>query len=155
MGTYALLVGNVAISILDASPEVATEIGLILANPPVAKGWIWNGSAWLAPDPVPVLPRYILELSEWVDSWTEAEWENLQGAAFERGYALDWPGHPLDGVTAPQNVQRRLRQLFDAIKLTNSFDVQSEKAYQFYDYLTSKNFTTAARQVELQAGVIE
>ena len=118
-------------------------------------GWVWDG-ATLSPAPAPApVTRYLLDLGEWTATWTEDEWENLQGAAYERGYTVDWPGHPLDGNTVPKGTQRRLRQLFDAIKLTNSFDVRSDKADQFYNYLESVSFIDAARKDELQAGVTE
>ena len=125
-------------------------------------GWTWDGADTFPPVPPPPVTRYILDLAEWTESWTQDEWENLQGAAYERGYVVDWPGHPLDGVSPSQGVQRKLRQLFAdetrrilRYKLTNSFDVRSEKADQFYGYLESVSFIDSARRTELQAGVTE
>lgn len=117
-------------------------------------GWIWDGNTLERPTPTSET-RYVLTMDEWVGTWTQDEWENLQGAAYERGYTVDWTGHPLDGQTVPKGTQRRLRQLFDAITLTNSFDVISDKANAFYGYLESVQFIDSARRAELQSGVTE
>lgn len=117
-------------------------------------GWVWDGSTLERPTPISE-PRYVLNMAEWVGTWTNDEWENLQGAAYERGYTVDWTGHPLDGQTVPKGTQRQLRQLFDAITLTNSFDVLSDRAQVFYGYLETVSFITSARRVELQSGVTD
>lgn len=107
-------------------------------------GWLWDGSTLSAPPHVAQY-RTLLTQSEWIQSWTESEWRTLKKAA--RG--------DLSPTPVPDGVSERLDHLFDSIRLTNSFDVKSDAADQFYQYLQDQGFIDQARRDELQQGILE
>lgn len=133
------VVTNVAVWETDpGAPWVALPEEVV-----VAIGWSYDGSVFtppVVPDPA---PRTLLTQAEWIESWTAAEWRQLKRAA----------SGALSPSPVPDNVSNKLDQLLDSIRLTNSFDVQSEKANQFYGYLVAQGFITQARADELQSGI--
>jgi len=104
----------------------------------VGIGWQWNGTTWRAPEPPPTVYRKILSGLEWVETFTADEWRSLKSLSQQD--------------TTPG---RRLDQLLDAIKLTNSVDIASPKMQQFYSYLVNQGWITQARADELQTGIQE
>lgn len=135
--------------IIDTGVVVAVMVGNYTPDAPwqvvpdnVEAGWLFDGTNYTAPpDPGPQY-RTNLTAMEWVNTWTDNEWNTLKRAA--NG----------DIPAVPAGVVKRLDKLFDAIKLTGSFDVASATANTFYDYLEAQNFIDAARKAELQQGVL-
>jgi len=142
MAEYAEVENGVAVNVIIAEPEfIAEQPGTwvdITNEAGVGIGWQWDGTTWTEPAPPAPVTRYVLTGLEWVQTWTEDEWRSLKTLAQQD--------------TTPG---RRLDQLLDAIKLTNSVDLESGTMQQFYSYIVAQGWITQARADELQAGIQE
>jgi hypothetical protein len=147
MARYAEVISNIVERIIIAElNELPATTGFWddVSNKLCNVGWIEAGGTYTAPVPVPTT-RFVLDRAEWVYTWTPSELRSLKKAA----------AGDLSPAPVPDAVSEKIDQLIMAIQLTNSFDVQSDKAYQFYDYLVQEGFITQARADELQAGITE
>jgi len=137
---YGLIDNGVVTAVLEAT--YVPDAPWVVVPDQVEPGWLFDGTDYTAPPAPPSEYRTTLSALEWVETWTADEWRTLKRAAAGQIPAV------------PEDVEKRLDQLLDAIKLTGSFDVQSPAAVVFYDYLESQNFIDAARKAELQQGVL-
>ena len=134
----AKIENGVVTQVIRATNEEALVLGgewIDVTGTAVSIKDLYDGNVF---SPAPYVPRYrtLLTAEEFVDSWSSAEWRSLKNLAAGTG-----------------NVAEKLDQLLDAIKLTNSFDVNGTKAGQFYGYLVTQAFITQARADELQLGI--
>lgn len=97
----------------------------------------WTGIAWESKTYVPQYRKTLTAL-EWVETWTADEWRSLK-----------------DTAQGTSTVAKRLDQLLDAIRLTGSFNLDSNTANTFYGFLESNGYITAQRRAELTQGILE
>jgi len=143
---------NVVVS--KGTPSAPTA-GEYLPQPyGVGIGWTRSGGVWTGPageaqpvEPPPPGPQYrkLLTGWEWVATWTDSEWRQLKRAA----------SGDLSPTPITDNVSQKLDQLLDAIRWTDSVNLEAQKMKSFYDYLVSQGFITQARADELQEGILE
>lgn len=102
-------------------------------------GWEFRTPVY-PPEPPPATPKYrkVLSATEWVETWSSDEWRQLKTAA--------------QGTTA---VAKRLDQLLDAVKLTGSFNLESQMATNFYNFLETNGYITPQRRAVLTQGILE
>ena len=137
MGRYAKIESGIVTNVIIAE---AIDIGGIpgqwidVTNIIAAPGYSYSGGVFTAPAPV---YRKLLSGIEWIETWTDQEWRTLKNAA-----------------TQDNAVGRTLDKFLDAIRITNSLDLNSTRATQFYNYLEASGFITAQRKAELTQGVL-
>ena len=142
MARYAEVSTGIVTTIIIAEREDDKGPGswLDVTEMTCAIGDTYDGGVFISP---PVPKKTILTQQEFVEIWTADEWRQLKRAA-----AGDLSPSPVS-----ENISARLDQLFDAIRLTDSFDVAGDTADQFFGYLVTQGFITQARADELQAGL--
>ena len=115
----------------------------------VGVGWTRVGTVWTGPngetqpvEPVPVpVYRKLLSGWEWVDTWTDAEW--------------DWID--VQRNTTPRTTAiKELRRLMDAIRWTDSVNVASTNVDPFYNWLLNNGIPGGQTRIdELREGILE
>lgn len=104
-------------------------------------GRVWNGTGY---DDPPAVFRTLLNYQEWTETWTEDEWDTLRIAIRDNIYN----GNPI-----PEAFRKRLNKWHDAIRVTNSIDVQGAMYDDLLTRFVNAGFITAQRKAELQAGI--
>jgi len=138
MALYGLIENGICVNIVESDTAPDTGETWVEATGGAGIGWQWDGTTWSEPAPPPTVYRKLLTGLEWVETFTADEWHSLKSFSQQD--------------TTPG---RRLDQLLDAIKLTNSIDISSPKMQQFYAYLVNQGWITQARADELQTGISE
>jgi hypothetical protein len=133
---------DIAVEIADFSPDAVNwpDVWYMCVDACYI-GCLWNGTEFTDPqggalplDPEPEL-KYLLTGAEWVERFTDVEWKWLKDQR---------------NTDPPSNAQRRLDQMMDAIRWTNSCDVSPGGPLQeFYDWLVAQGMAQA-RADELQ-----
>lgn len=118
---------------MSYQPLAFQDFGLI--------GKIWNGTGY---DDPPAVLRTLLDYREWVETWTEDEWDTLRVAIRDNTYN----SNPI-----PDAFRKKLNRWHDAIRVTNSVDVQAPAYGDLLDRFVSVGFITVQRKAELQAGI--
>lgn len=88
--------------------------------------------------------RTLLNYEEWLYTWTPDEWDIVRTAVREGTY---------NGNAIPQQARRRLQQFHDAVSVTASIDVSSQRYSDILDQFVAVGFITAQRKAELVSGV--
>ena len=115
----------------------------------VQVGWGYDGTNFFP------VARKDLTISEWTATFTPAEWEQSENAAYV-------PGFVLDGAAVSDAVRQEWRQYLDVIKSNvpgpgadqRAVDVLQPPVDNYYTFLVAQNFITEARKTELQAGIL-
>ena len=112
-------------------------------------GWGYDGTNFFP------VARKDLTIAEWTATFTPAEWEESENAAYV-------PGFVLDGAVVSDSVRQEWRQYLDVIKSNvpgpgadqRAVDVLQPPVDNYYTFLVNVFFITEARKAELQAGIL-
>jgi len=112
-------------------------------------GWGYDGANFYP------IARTEMTIAEWTATFTPAEWEQSENAAYQ-------PGFVLDGAAVSDAVRQEWRQYLDVIKSNipgpgqdqRAVDVLQPPVDNYYTFLVAQNFITEARKVELQSGIL-
>lgn len=122
--------------------------------PDVKVGWLYISDTDFEP-PAPVQTyRYDLTIAQWTETFTPAEWEESENAAYV-------PGFVLDGAVVSDAVRQEWRQYLDVIKSNIPGPGEDQQAVNvlqppidnYYNFLVNVFFITEARKAELQEGI--
>ena len=115
--------------------------------PRAGKGWDSDGSTATAPVR-PATYRTKLAYDEWVNTFSQDEWEELQDSAYIKD-------HVFNSVAVPEGQRRRLRLFFDAMKARSEIDIKASGPNKFYGFLVTWGYIDSPRRAELQQGIQE
>lgn len=136
---YALIQDGAVVNVIVATPQTIGEFpGTWVELTAGGLGWLYDGSTFTAPPPAEPVYRKLLTGTEWVLTFTDAEWAWLKTQR-----AL---------TTA---AGKQLDKFMDAIRWTNSIDVASPTVDTFYSWLLTNNIPGGQTRIdELRAGVL-
>ena len=123
---------------VDQQPNTSWYVDVTAVSPRPNPGWTYDGVNFTEPAYVPTT-RYILTGPEWVEAFTDVEWQWLKTRRN-------------DGTAAGD----RLDQMMDAIRWTNSVDVSATEMDEFYTWLLNQGLPGGQTRIdELRSGITE
>jgi len=147
--------GIYEMSTVPLSTDGLGEFVDISLLPDVKVGWIYTSDDNFEEPQIIETFRYDMTIAEWTATFTPAEWEHSENAAYQ-------PGFVLDGVVVSDAVRQEWRQYLDVIKSNipgpgagqRAVDVLQPPLDNYYTFLVEQGFITEPRKAELQAGIL-
>ena len=143
MSEFAEIVGgevhNVIVAEADFIAGLPGEWVDITGLPGVGISWLYDGTTFTPPSPPAPVTRFILTGAEWVQTFTDDEWDFIE----------------VQEETTPRTAAvKELRKMLSAIRRTDSIDVSAVNMDAFYAWLLINGSPGGSpRIVALRAGI--